>query len=109
MRAFFLLLAAVFLAPGGLSAGDGGADLGELAGRLGDSSKETRRQAAFELARLGEKAAPALDALVKALGDRDPQVLFQVAQALAGIGPAGAPAGGPPRAPRAAVTVIGPS
>ena len=92
MRAFFLLLAAVFLAPGGLSAGGGGADIGELAGRLGDSSKETRRQAAFELARLGEKAAPALDSLVEALGDRDPQVLFQVAQALAGIGPAAAPA-----------------
>ena len=58
MRASFLLLAAVFLAPGGLSARSRGADLGELAGRLGDSSKETRRQAAFELARLGEKAAP---------------------------------------------------
>ncbi|MFP6633260.1 MAG: HEAT repeat domain-containing protein [Planctomycetota bacterium] len=59
----------------------------QLAERLSSSSKEARRQAAFELAQLGKKAEPALAALVKALGDRDQQVLFQVAQALAGIGP----------------------
>ena len=63
------------------------ADPAKLAERLSSSSKEARRQAAFELARLGKKAQPALAALVKALGDRDQQVLFQVAQALAGIGP----------------------
>lgn len=86
LRAFFLLLA--FAA--GAVAQD--ADLEKLAERLGSSSKETRRQAAFELVRLGPKAKPALGALVKALGDRDQQVLFQVAQVLAGIGPAAAPA-----------------
>ncbi len=59
----------------------------QLAEKLASSSKETRRQAAFELARLGKKAEPALAALVKALADRDPQVLFQVARALAGLGP----------------------
>ena len=63
------------------------ADPAKLAERLSSSSKEARRQAAFELARLGKKAQPALAALVKALGDRDQQVLFHVAQALAGIGP----------------------
>lgn len=92
MRVFFLLLVAALAVPAGVCAAAEGADAEELAERLGSSSKETRRQAAFELARLGEKARPALGALVKALGDRDQQVLFQVAQALAGIGPPAAPA-----------------
>ena len=88
ISALFLLLALAFPA----AAQGKGADLDELGKRLASSSKETRRQAAFELARLGQKAAPALDALVQALGDRDQQVLFQVSQALAGIGPEAAPA-----------------
>ena len=88
LRAIFLLLA---FAPAAVAAAQD-AGIEKLAERLGSSSKETRRQAAFELARLGPGAEPALGALVKALGDRDQQVLFQVAQALAGIGPAAAPA-----------------
>ena len=82
------LLLAFLMVPAAAISQQKEADPAKLAERLSSSSKEARRQAAFELARLGKKAEPALAALVKALGDRDQQVLFQVARALAGLGPA---------------------
>ena len=82
------LLLVLLMVPVEVSSRQQEAEAAKLAERLSNSSKETRRQAAFELARLGKKAEPALAALVKALGDRDQQVLFQVAPALAGLGPA---------------------
>jgi hypothetical protein len=68
--------------------------LPELIARIKDSDPNVRIAAADALTRLGEKAAPALDVLIEVAQDpgQHAHVLRSVAAALAGIGPAAAPA-----------------
>ncbi|MGB0597490.1 MAG: HEAT repeat domain-containing protein [Rubripirellula sp.] len=60
--------------------------------QLGSAELKERRDAAYALAKLGPAAIPAIDALVKALEDRDEQVWMQSAMAVARIGPPAEPA-----------------
>jgi HEAT repeat protein len=53
---------------------------------LGDPDQEVRAQAAQALARMGNKAAPAVDALVRALDDPSEEVRRGAARALGQIG-----------------------
>ncbi len=64
----------------------------QLTRDLLEGTRDQRREAAYRLSKLGPKAADAVDALVQALEDRDPQVWFYAVDALANIGPAAAPA-----------------
>ena len=57
-----------------------------------EGNRDQRREAAFQLSRMGPQAAPAVDALIQALNDRDQQVWFYAVDALANIGPAAAAA-----------------
>lgn len=49
---------------------------------------QSRNAAAYEIAGMGPAAAPAVAALIEALGDPEPAVRFPVTVALAEIGPA---------------------
>ncbi len=62
---------------------------------LGDADLQTRRDAAYELSQLGEKAAPATAELIQALDDQDRQVWLFSVQALGRIWSAGQGRGGP--------------
>ncbi len=63
-----------------------------LALELESDDLKTRREAALQLYALKERALPALDALVKALGAGDQQVWFHSVRAITGIGADAAPA-----------------
>jgi HEAT repeats len=60
--------------------------------KLRDGDSKERVQAALELIKLGPRAAPAIGALVKALGDKDDMVQFHAMLALKRVGPAAVPA-----------------
>ncbi len=60
----------------------------KLAQQLGASEVGTRRDAAYQLQRLGPAAKPALPALIKALDDDDKQVWSSAVTAIAALGPA---------------------
>lgn len=64
------------------------ADPAQLATQLASGDVATRRNATYELNKLGAKAAPALPALIKALDDDDKQVWMNAIAAVAAIGPA---------------------
>jgi hypothetical protein len=64
----------------------------ELIEALQAPDVEQRRDAAYALAQLGEKAATANAALIQALDDRDPQVWAASVRAVARIGPGAAAA-----------------
>ncbi|GEM_PF-2043000 len=64
----------------------------KLASDLLEGSREQRREAAYRLSQMGPAAAPALDALVRALDDRDRQVWFYSIDAIANMGEAAAAA-----------------
>lgn len=60
----------------------------KLAERLASSDREIRRDASYELGKLGPEASEALPALIKALGDPDKQVWSNAVMAIANLGPA---------------------
>jgi HEAT repeat protein len=60
----------------------------ELVEQLQSSDRQERRDAAWELAELGDAATAAIPALTKALHDDDTQVCAESTRALAGMGPA---------------------
>jgi HEAT repeat protein len=60
--------------------------------KLRDGDGEARVQAALALRKLGPRAAPAIGALVKALGDKEDMVQFHAMLALKRVGPAVIPA-----------------
>ncbi|MFM9057955.1 MAG: HEAT repeat domain-containing protein [Planctomycetaceae bacterium] len=64
-----------------------GPDVNALAAHLAADDLPVRREAAERLARLGESAAPAAAALVRACGDADEQVREQAVAALEDLGP----------------------
>ena len=64
----------------------------ELVKALSDSTVEVRRDAAYDLAKLGKKATAAVPALVNALNDSDYQVWYESIMTLSKIGPDAAPA-----------------
>ncbi len=64
----------------------------ELVKALADSVVEVRRDAAYDLAKLGKKATVAVPALVNALDDADYQVWYESIMTLSKIGPDAAPA-----------------
>ncbi len=68
--------------------------LAELAVRVNDGDANVRIAACDAIAKLGEKGARAVDALIRAaqLPNEHPHVLRSVASALAAIGPSAAPA-----------------
>jgi HEAT repeat protein len=66
---------------------DAAIDAEELAAQLASTDLEPRRAAAERLARMGEEAAPAAVALVRACGDADEQVREHVVAALEDLGP----------------------
>jgi len=66
---------------------DAATDAEGLAAQLASTELEPRRAAAERLARMGEEAAPAAAALVRACGDADDQVREQVVAALEDLGP----------------------
>jgi HEAT repeat protein len=59
-----------------------------LAKQLESPDREIRREATYQLARIGEPAKEALPALIKALGDEDKQVWSNAITAIANLGPA---------------------
>ncbi len=67
-------------------------EINQLASALSSVEIDERRDAAYALAKLGPGALPAIDALIKGLGDRDDQVWMQSAMAVARIGPQAEPA-----------------
>jgi len=85
-----------FLAAGWLYAADGVAQLSveQLAEVVDDDSKHyaIRRAAAYELGRRGSEAAPAIEALVKALDDRQLELVWYAMDTLGRIGPEARPA-----------------
>lgn len=62
-------------------------DVRTLARSLGCKTAAARSEAAWALAELGEQAAPAAVALVKAAGDEDEDVRGAASEALAELGP----------------------
>ena len=62
-------------------------DVSKLAAQLGASDRDTRRDAGFQLQRLGPAAKAALPDLIKALDDPDRQVWANAIAAIAAIGP----------------------
>ena len=75
--------------------GDAGdRDVIDVVARLGAAQVDVRREAAAALARLGEGAAPAAAALVRACGDEDGEVREQAVAALEDLGPPPADATG---------------
>ena len=60
----------------------------KLSEKLASSEKEIRREAAFQLDRLGLEGREALPALIKGLSDSDKQVWSSCVSAIAKIGPA---------------------
>ena len=70
----------------GLSAGE--RSIEELIEQLKSSDIQERRDAAWELAELGEAATPAIPALTVALHDKDAQVVAESTRALAAMGSA---------------------
>ncbi|QEG00415.1 putative lyase [Stieleria maiorica] len=72
--------------------GDEASKVDQWAAALMSVEVDERRDAAYALARLGRDALPAIDALIKGLGDRDDQVWMQSAMAVARIGPEAEPA-----------------
>ncbi|WP_182865396.1 HEAT repeat domain-containing protein [Rhodopirellula sp. JC639] len=79
--------------PGDSPRGDDEASkVDEWAAALTSVEMDERRDAAYSLARIGQDALPAIDALIKGLGDRDDQVWMQSAMAVARIGPEAEPA-----------------
>ena len=67
-------------------------ELDDLIAALGSDDLAARRDAAYDLAKIGPDAEPAVAALMVALKDGDEQVRFQSTMALARIGPAAEPA-----------------
>ena len=63
------------------------ADVSKLAAQHGASDREVRREASYQLQRLGSAAKSALPELIKALDDSDKQVWANVIAAIAAIGP----------------------
>lgn len=61
-------------------------EIERLVAALASEDVQTRRDAAYDFAKLGKDALPAIDALVKGLDDRDDQVWMQSAMAVARIG-----------------------
>jgi HEAT repeat protein len=59
---------------------------GALAEKLGSADREVRREAAYQLVKLGAGAREALPALIKALDDQDKQVWSDAVTAIANIG-----------------------
>ncbi|RYD41756.1 MAG: HEAT repeat domain-containing protein, partial [Verrucomicrobiaceae bacterium] len=60
--------------------------------QLESGDRDTKREATYQLARLGERAKDAVPALIVALGDDDKQVWSNAVTALANLGPAAEPA-----------------
>lgn len=94
-----VLLAGVLFGCGScvLAAGEprpAGGDVVELTEVLADSSSHyaLRRAAAYELGRRGTAAAPAVEALVAALDDRQLELVWYAMDALGRLGPAARPA-----------------
>jgi len=90
MRRFHRALATVAVAAALLSPAPGeDAPLSpeKLAQQLGASEVEHRREAAYQLNRLGLAAKPALPALIKALEEDDRQVWSSAVSAIAALGP----------------------
>ncbi len=71
---------------------EAGRELGRLIRQLEDHDPVVREDAAWDLAHMGRKAAPALAALTKALADENGAVREWAAEALSQLGPAAAPA-----------------
>jgi HEAT repeat protein len=67
---------------------EGGRQAHDWAVELGDERLWMRQQAAAHLAGAAEEARAAVSPLAEALADRDPQVRYCAAQALAGVGTA---------------------
>ena len=81
MRCLTLLAALMFVQ---VSAAQ---DFAKLSEDLRSGDRDTRREAALELRDLGDKALPALPALIEALRDEDEQVAGCTLVAIANIGP----------------------
>jgi HEAT repeat protein len=81
------LTAALVLFASACIAAEKPADPAQLASQLSSSDVVVRREASYQLAMLGAKAAPALPALIKALNDADKQVWMNAIAAVAAIGP----------------------
>ncbi len=62
-------------------------DVVSLAQRLNHSDKVERREAAYQLLQAGERAAPVINQLIRALDDEDVQVWYRATMTLAAIGP----------------------
>jgi len=69
------------------SAADTASEVEKLAAQLAASDRDTRREAALQLEKLGPAAKPALPALISALDDSDQQVWGNALGAIAAIGP----------------------
>jgi len=65
-----------------------GRTLSEWVADLKAQAPQTRNAAAYEISGMGPAAAPAVPALIEALGDPEPTVRFPVTVALGEIGPA---------------------
>lgn len=59
----------------------------KLTEKLASKERDARRDAAYQLARLGKAAKPALPALIKALDDEDKQIWSDAMAAIAALGP----------------------
>src|SRR2546423_15511286 len=63
------------------------ADVAKLVEQLSASDRDTRREAAHQIEKLGPAAKPALHALITALDDSDKQVWESALAAIAALGP----------------------
>ena len=68
-------------------AAENASDIAKLKADLGASDRDTRREAGFQLQKLGPRAKAALPELIKALDDPDRQVWASAVAAIAAIGP----------------------
>lgn len=86
-RGLMAVCIAVLMAAAFSCAADTAPDVGKLTAQLGASDRDTRREAALQLEKLGLAAKPALPALIKAIDDSDKQVWGSALGAIAAIGP----------------------
>ena len=81
------LIACLAIGAGFLFGAESDGDISKLAAQLGASDREARREASYQLQRLGSAAKTALPELIKALDDSDKQVWANAIAAIAAIGP----------------------